>query len=284
MLNAVLRKLAAEGRQLLEGQDAARLNTPKWLWDSWAAAYGEEQARDIAAGAPGRAAARSLGHARARALGRASSAPRSCRPARCAGAAAGWSTRCRATTRAPGGCRTPRPPCPPCCSGKIKGRRVLDIGAAPGGKTAQLCAMGAKVTALERSPRRAEFLVRNLGRLTLDAEIVVADALEWQAPCPVRRGPARRALHRHRHHPPPSRRALGQVAGRRRHGWPRRRRGCSRPPSSMLEARRRRWSTPSARCSPRKGRSGSRRCWPADAPDRARPDRAAPSCAASRST
>ena len=100
--------------------------------------------------------------------------------------------------------------------GKVKGRRVLDIGAAPGGKTAQLCAMGAKVTALERSPRRAEFLVRNLGRLTLDAEIVVADALEWQAAAPVRRGPARRALHRHRHHPPPSRRALGQVAGRRR--------------------------------------------------------------------
>ena len=66
--------------------------------------------------------------------------------------------------------------------GAIKGRRVLDIGAAPGGKTAQLCVVGAEVTALERSPRRAEFLVRNLGRLTLDAEIVVADALEWRPP------------------------------------------------------------------------------------------------------
>ena len=42
--------------------------------------------------------------------------------------------------------------------GKVKGRRVLDLGAAPGGKTAQLAAMGGKVTALERSPRRAEFL------------------------------------------------------------------------------------------------------------------------------
>ena len=100
--------------------------------------------------------------------------------------------------------------------GEVKGRRVLDIGAAPGGKTAQLAAMGAKVTALERSPKRAEFLVRNLGRLALDAEIVVADALEWQAPAPFDADPARRALHRHRHHPPPSRRALGQVAGRRR--------------------------------------------------------------------
>ena len=44
--------------------------------------------------------------------------------------------------------------------------------------------MGAKVTALERSRRRAEFLVRNLGRLTLDAEIVVADALGVAAPAP----------------------------------------------------------------------------------------------------
>ena len=59
---------------------------------------------------------------------------------------------------------------------------MLDIGAAPGGKTAQLSAAGARVTALERSPRRAEFLVRNLGRLTLDAEIVVADALDWVPP------------------------------------------------------------------------------------------------------
>ena len=95
--------------------------------------------------------------------------------------------------------------------------------------------MGAKVTALERSPRRAEFLVRNLGRLTLDAEIVVADALEWQAAGPVRRGPARRALHRHRHDPPPSRRALGQVAGRRRAPGGDRRPGCSRPRSALLE-------------------------------------------------
>ena len=48
MLNAVLRKMAGEGRTLLEGQDAPRLNTPRWLWDSWSAAYGEVQAREIA--------------------------------------------------------------------------------------------------------------------------------------------------------------------------------------------------------------------------------------------
>ena len=142
MLNAVLRKLAAEGRTLLEGQDAPRLNTPKWLWDSWAAAYGEERARAIAEAHQVEPPLDLSVAARPRALGRASSGPRSCRPARCAGAAAGWSTRCRATTRAPGGCRTPPRPCPPLLLGEVKGRRVLDIGAAPGGKTAQLARHG----------------------------------------------------------------------------------------------------------------------------------------------
>ena len=36
LANAVLRRVAREGRSLIEGQDAARLNTPDWLWDSWA--------------------------------------------------------------------------------------------------------------------------------------------------------------------------------------------------------------------------------------------------------
>ena len=39
MLNAVLRRLSTDGRTRLEGQDAARLNTPKWLWESWLAAF-----------------------------------------------------------------------------------------------------------------------------------------------------------------------------------------------------------------------------------------------------
>ena len=64
--------------------------------------------------------------------------------------------------------------------GDVKGRRVLDMCAAPGGKTAQLCAMRADVTAVERSPRRAEFLAGNLARVGLKATIVVADANEWQ--------------------------------------------------------------------------------------------------------
>ena len=38
--------------------------------------------------------------------------------------------------------------------GDVKGKRIADICAAPGGKTAQLAAMGAKVTAVDRSERR----------------------------------------------------------------------------------------------------------------------------------
>src|SRR6266478_2338104 len=48
LVNAVLRRLSIEGAERIEGQDAARLNTPDWLWQSWSSAYGEEMARAIA--------------------------------------------------------------------------------------------------------------------------------------------------------------------------------------------------------------------------------------------
>jgi 16S rRNA (cytosine967-C5)-methyltransferase len=60
------------------------------------------------------------------------------------------------------------------------GRRVLDLCAAPGGKTLQLAAAGWRVTSLDVSDRRLDYLRENLRRTGLAAEIVVADALEWQ--------------------------------------------------------------------------------------------------------
>ena len=48
LVNAVLRRLSLEGRGRIERQDAARLNTPDWLWQSWRRAYGEECAHAIA--------------------------------------------------------------------------------------------------------------------------------------------------------------------------------------------------------------------------------------------
>ena len=78
--------------------------------------------------------------------------------------------------------------------GDIAGLRVADLCAAPGGKTAQLAAAGAKVTALEVSANRAKRLRGNLERLDLTADIVVGslfdhapeelyDAVLLDAPC-----------------------------------------------------------------------------------------------------
>jgi len=69
--------------------------------------------------------------------------------------------------------------------GDIAGREVIDLCAAPGGKTAQLATAGARVTAVDRSTRRLERLVANLERLDLPVEAVGADALTWRPPGPV---------------------------------------------------------------------------------------------------
>jgi 16S rRNA (cytosine967-C5)-methyltransferase len=65
--------------------------------------------------------------------------------------------------------------------GAKKGERILDLCAAPGGKTAQLAAAGASVTAVDRSPQRMKRLAANLKRLQLSAEQVIADGVEYTA-------------------------------------------------------------------------------------------------------
>jgi len=64
------------------------------------------------------------------------------------------------------------------------GRRVLDLCAAPGGKTLQLAAAGWSVTALDVAKRRMERLSQNLARTELSADVVVADALNWEPEAP----------------------------------------------------------------------------------------------------
>lgn len=61
------------------------------------------------------------------------------------------------------------------------GERIADLCAAPGGKTAQIAAAGAAVTALDRSAPRLRRLKANLARLGLTAEVVTADAATWKA-------------------------------------------------------------------------------------------------------
>ncbi|RME17115.1 MAG: methyltransferase domain-containing protein [Alphaproteobacteria bacterium] len=59
------------------------------------------------------------------------------------------------------------------------GEHVLDLCAAPGGKTMQLAAAGARVTAVDISARRTERLRENLARVRLEAEVITADALTF---------------------------------------------------------------------------------------------------------
>ncbi|MBB4122535.1 RsmB/NOP family class I SAM-dependent RNA methyltransferase [Martelella radicis] len=64
--------------------------------------------------------------------------------------------------------------------GNLSGKRVIDLCAAPGGKTAQLICQGAEVTALERSKSRLKRLEQNLARLKLSAETICADMMEYE--------------------------------------------------------------------------------------------------------
>ena len=62
---------------------------------------------------------------------------------------------------------------------------VIDLCAAPGGKTAQLIAAGAKVTAIDNSRKRLDRLRRNLKRLKLSANLVLADGTAYRPEAPV---------------------------------------------------------------------------------------------------
>lgn len=68
--------------------------------------------------------------------------------------------------------------------GPVEGRRVLDLCAAPGGKTLQLASAGARVTALDIAEARLVRVAANLARTGLAAETVAADALVWTPAAP----------------------------------------------------------------------------------------------------
>jgi len=65
------------------------------------------------------------------------------------------------------------------------GDTVIDLCAAPGGKTLQLAAAGASVTAVDRSAPRLRLLKENLARTGLSAEVIAANADEWRPDAPV---------------------------------------------------------------------------------------------------
>src|SRR5690606_33631942 len=157
--------------------DKERLDTPDWLWESWCATYGEEMTRAIIRAhyedPPLDLSVKSdsdlglwsekLGATmlptetlRLEDAGRVEELP---------GFAEGaWWVQDAAAAL------------PAKLLGDVRGRDVLDLCAAPGGKTAALAARGANVTALDRSKPRLERLTENLARLGLAAKTVTADA------------------------------------------------------------------------------------------------------------
>ena len=181
LVNAVLRRMTREGAQYLAAADPALLDTPDWLFARWTRAYGAETARAIA-----------LAHAQEPALDVSVKTD----PAHWAEALGGHvlpTGSVRAVVHGPVSqlpgyeegawwVQDAAAALPGRLLGDVRGKRVADLCAAPGGKAAQLAAAGAQVVAVDRSPARMERLRQNLERLRLEAETVVADAAEWQAP------------------------------------------------------------------------------------------------------
>lgn len=69
--------------------------------------------------------------------------------------------------------------------GDVGGKTVVDLCAAPGGKTAQLAAGAAHVIAVDRASRRVKRMQENLARVQLAATCVTADATKWRPPSAV---------------------------------------------------------------------------------------------------
>lgn len=170
MVNAVLRRVADQGPAMLAQLDGPRLDTPSWLWASWGA------------------------EARAIAQGHADEAPLDITLKPGAVAPEGGVRLPTGSWRYPAGTRVTElagfeagafwvqdaaAALPARLLGVRPGERVVDLCAAPGGKTAQLAAAGASVVAVERDARRAARLRENMARLRLAVEIVQADAASW---------------------------------------------------------------------------------------------------------
>ncbi len=187
-INAILRRLTREGAARIKNQDAPRLNTPEWLLKLWIADYGltgaamvaqanmNEPPLDITVkniadrpywGNVLQASELSTGTLR-RVLGG------NIRDMDGFDEGKWWIQDAAAAI-------------PAQLFGNIKGKHVLDLCAAPGGKTLQLASMGANVTAIDRSAKRLKRLEENLERMQLKSfvKIEISDAAVWKPPSPV---------------------------------------------------------------------------------------------------
>ncbi len=179
LVNAVLRRVAAEGKALAARLDAAQVNTPAWLWSRWTTYWGEDRARrigdahliepplDLSVKSDPALWAEKLsgrvlptGSVRLQPKGRIDALPGFTDGA--------WWVQDAAASL------------PARLLGDVAGKGVADLCAAPGGKTAQLALAGASVVAVDSSKTRLALLVENLRRVGLTAETVLADATSWR--------------------------------------------------------------------------------------------------------
>ena len=175
LVNAVLRRVASDGEAIASSLEAARVNTPDWLWTRWVTYWGDARAHAIAASHlveppldvtvksdplawAERLSGRVLptGSVRLLPKGRIEALPGF-------DEGAWWVQDVAASL-------------PARLLGDVRGKRVADLCAAPGGKTAQLALAGAAVTAVDLSKTRLGMLRENLDRLGLKAELVAGDA------------------------------------------------------------------------------------------------------------
>jgi 16S rRNA (cytosine967-C5)-methyltransferase len=179
LVNAVLRRIS-ERAAAVRAEDPAPNLLPDWLRQGWVRAYGESQADEII-----------RAHAREPAI------DLTLKPGLDPG---DWAQRLSARALPTGSLRLgdharlaelpgfsdgawwvqdAAAALPARLLGDVRGQRVLDLCAAPGGKTAYLAARGARVVAVEKSEARAARLLENLARLRLEIELVVADARDF---------------------------------------------------------------------------------------------------------
>ncbi len=178
LVNAVLRRVARDGKAALAALDMPALDTPGWLLARWTAAYGAETAHAIAA-ANGQEPALDLTVKSEPEVWAAKLNGRVLPTGTVRTIAHGPVTALPGFTEGAWWVQDAAAALPVHLFGDVRGRRVADLCAAPGGKTAQLAAAGALVTAVDRAPARIKRLSENLARLSLAAEPVCADATAW---------------------------------------------------------------------------------------------------------
>lgn len=180
LVNALLRRLSSEKADLLASRDPLD-DLPDWLATSWVGTYGLDRARAIAAASTSEASIDLT----------VKSDP------------AGWAERLDGIALPNGSVRLAHrraittldgfesgdwwvqdasAALPATLLGARPDERVLDLCAAPGGKTAQLALTGAEVTAIDRSAKRLERLDANMARLGLSVETLASDALTLDIP------------------------------------------------------------------------------------------------------